>query len=65
MLGVETYETTVAPNDAQVCIFLMATHGEGDPTDNAIEFTKWLKDEDRDSHSLKNMKYTVFGLGNT
>jgi len=23
----------------------MATHGEGDPTDNAVKFIKWLKEK--------------------
>jgi len=31
------YEDIVI-NDKNVCIFLMATHGEGEPTDNAKEF---------------------------
>lgn len=30
----------------------MATHGEGDPTDNSVEFIKWLKDADRDPLEL-------------
>ena len=41
-------------SDAAV-VFLMATYGEGDPTDNAIEFVEWIKDKDRDldNDSLK------------
>ena len=45
----------------------MATYGEGEPTDNALSFYKWLKnDEDSDSKRsvLENLKFTVFGLGN-
>lgn len=48
----------------KVGIFCLATHGEGDPTDNARTFAEWLKNEE----IIKNMKefnYTVFGLGNT
>jgi NADPH-ferrihemoprotein reductase len=47
-------------------IFLMATYGEGEPTDNASRFYKWLKNEDEsvDSQFLANLEFTVFGLGN-
>lgn len=47
-----------------LAVFIVATYGEGDPTDNAIEFSKWIKDESLDATLLKAMKYTVFGLGN-
>lgn len=42
--------------------FMMATYGEGEPTDNAVEFFNWL---DNDADQLANLKYTVFGLGNS
>lgn len=44
----------------------MATYGEGEATDNAIAFLKWMKDENNEigSTGLSNLKYTVFGLGN-
>jgi NADPH-ferrihemoprotein reductase len=44
----------------------MATYGEGEPTDNAISFYKWLKNEDEETldHMLASTKYSVFGLGN-
>ena len=47
-----------------LAIFCMATHGEGEPTDNAKEFYGWLSDPERLKESLKSMKFTVFGLGN-
>ena len=43
----------------------MATHGEGEPTDNAVEFYNWLKSKDREEDELKNLQFSVFGLGNT
>lgn len=43
-------------------IFVMATYGEGDPTDNAIPFSEWLTN---DSPNLEGIKYAVFALGNT
>ena len=47
-------------------IFLMATYGEGEPTDNAVSFTKWIKNEDGDidASALAKVKFSVFGLGN-
>ncbi|XP_047509863.1 NADPH--cytochrome P450 reductase isoform X1 [Pieris napi] len=44
-----------------LAVFCMATYGEGDPTDNAMEFFEWLKNGDPD---LTGVNYAVFGLGN-
>ncbi|EGW35461.1 NADPH--cytochrome P450 reductase [Spathaspora passalidarum NRRL Y-27907] len=41
--------------------FVMATYGEGEPTDNAIEFFDYLETED----DLSSLRYCVFGLGNS
>jgi flavodoxin len=46
------------------CIFLVATYGEGDPTDNARSCFDWLQDEGKEG-DLDGMTYAVFGLGNT
>ena len=46
-----------------VCV---ATHYEGDPTDNARNFYKWIKKELRQKKvSFEGMNYAVFGLGDT
>lgn len=47
-------------------IFLMATYGEGEPTDNAAAFLKFLKNEDNavTAEYLSGLRYCVFGLGN-
>ncbi len=44
-----------------MAVFCLATYGEGDPTDNAMEFIDWLKNGDPD---LNGLNYAVFGLGN-
>lgn len=44
--------------------FLLATYGEGEPTDNAVEFFEFLQNDAADA-SLGNLKFTVFGLGNS
>lgn len=46
------------------CVFLLATFGEGDPTDNAAEFYEWIIQEEREKGSLKGVTYGVFALGN-
>ena len=50
----------------KVAIFLMATYGEGEPTDNATSFSSWMHDEEKQvpSDFLENVSFTVFGLGN-
>ncbi|KAI9294002.1 hypothetical protein K502DRAFT_325036 [Neoconidiobolus thromboides FSU 785] len=55
-------------------IFLMATYGEGEPTDNANEFYHMLQDEQdvtlsqstysADDKPLEKLRYSFFGLGN-
>lgn len=42
----------------------MATHGEGEPTDNAKKFYEWIIDTERSGSELPNLKFSVFGLGN-
>lgn len=45
-----------------MAIFVVATYGEGDPTDNAQEFYEWLQN-DRDD--LDCLNYTVSILQHT
>lgn len=49
--------------DESFVVFLLATYGEGEPTDNARDFYDWLK-EQTDSTLLSGLKYAIFGLGN-
>lgn len=39
-----------------LAVFCMATYGEGDPTDNAMEFYEWLQNGDAD---LAGLNYAV------
>lgn len=52
--------------DTDLALFLLATYGEGEPTDNAARFITWLKDAERDlpADLLAKLKFSVFGLGN-
>ncbi|KAF3938147.1 hypothetical protein ABW19_dt0210608 [Dactylella cylindrospora] len=59
------------PSD-HIAFFLLATYGEGEPTDNAIEFYEFLSGDEpqfsegisADEKPLQNLKYVAFGLGN-
>jgi len=50
--------------DEKMVVFFTATHGEGDPTDNARGFYDYLGSKDREPGELSGVKYAVFGLGN-
>lgn len=59
------------PED-KLAVFVLATYGEGEPTDNAVEFYEFMGSEDinfsegggADDKPLSNLKYVAFGLGN-
>jgi len=42
-----------------LAIFCIATYGEGDPTDNAMDFYEWLQNGDAD---LEGLNYAVSTL---
>ncbi|CRG96779.1 flavodoxin-like protein [Plasmodium gallinaceum] len=44
-------------------VFIVSTYGDGEPTDNAIEFFKWLKSLNNDNTYFRNTKYSIMGLG--
>jgi len=48
--------------------FVLATYGEGEPTDNAVHLMQHLSDPSFEfssgAHSLPGTKYVIFGLGN-
>lgn len=55
------------PEDCAV-FFVMATYGEGEPTDNAVQLMQNLQDESFEfsngERKLDGLKYVVFALGN-
>lgn len=58
-----TVDSIVRPH---IAIFLIATFGEGEPTDNAKKFYNWVKSQQTSNEGkeiLKDIIYCVFGLG--
>ncbi|KAL2004014.1 hypothetical protein VTN02DRAFT_1077 [Thermoascus thermophilus] len=59
------------PED-KVAFFVLATYGEGEPTDNAVEFYQFITGDEfpfesgssADDKPLSSLKYVIFGLGN-
>ncbi|KAI8084726.1 uncharacterized protein BX664DRAFT_171383 [Halteromyces radiatus] len=68
---IELYDLTyldTLPEDALV-FFVMATYGEGEPTDNAVDFWEQLVTDEEPQFSdggdrLPSLRYILFGLGN-
>ncbi|KAJ5924570.1 hypothetical protein N7466_008757 [Penicillium verhagenii] len=66
------YENLDKFPDDKVAFFVLATYGEGEPTDNAVEFYQFLTGDDvafesgasADDSPLSSLKYVAFGLGN-
>eukprot|EP01052_Picozoa_sp_SAG31_P002406 SAG31_NODE_85_length_26982_cov_19.325485_6_plen_271_part_00 len=49
--------------DEELVVLLAATYGEGEPTDDAVKFKKWLDFEGHGADMLPQLNYLVFGLG--
>ena len=55
-------ESILSIPPAKKAIFILATYGEGDPSDNAMAFWTWAKNLKQD---LGELQYAAFGLGDS
>ncbi|KAI1168323.1 NADPH-cytochrome P450 reductase [Nemania serpens] len=63
------YDNLDAFPEDKVAVFVLATYGEGEPTDNAVDFYEFITSEDpsfsnSNDPALANLTYVAFGLGN-
>lgn len=60
------FEKLDALPEGSAAVFVMATYGEGEPTDNAVPLMELIKESPSFSNgeSLESLKYVIFGLGN-
>ncbi|KAH6676726.1 NADPH cytochrome P450 oxidoreductase [Halenospora varia] len=63
------YETLDTLPEDKIAMFVLATYGEGEPTDNAVDFYEFVTgDEPAFTNAaeppLGNLKFVAFGLGN-
>ncbi|PHH72644.1 hypothetical protein CDD83_4902 [Cordyceps sp. RAO-2017] len=63
------YDNLDAVPSDKVVMFVLATYGEGEPTDNAVEFYEFITADDvslseSNDPPLDNLNYVAFGLGN-
>jgi len=63
-VDLETYDAEEELPKEQYAVFLMATFGEGEPTDNATQFCEWVHSSDREQGILARVPFAVFALGN-
>jgi len=70
VVDIENYKAETRLPKEKLVLYLMATYGDGEPTDNAADFYSWICTEVEDVENgakdpyLEGVHYGVFGLGN-
>ena len=60
----EDYDADEQLASEKYAVFLMATFGEGEPTDNSASFYEWINNDARTESDATAVPYAVFALGN-
>lgn len=64
MKSIDEYDYLHLP-DENIVLFLVSTTGDGDPPMSMLKFWKFLLIKDLAKDSLKRLKFSVFGLGDS
>lgn len=60
------YDTLLSLPTDTIAVFMLATYGEGEPTDNAIAFNQYCSSvKSRVQEAAATLHYSLFGLGNS
>lgn len=60
------FDGVLSLSEQNVLVFLLATYGEGEPTDNAISFDQYCTNlRAKTDSKAENLHYASFGLGNS
>lgn len=64
VVELEDYDFEEDLGEEDFPVFLMATYGEGEPTDDAVTFYEWMTENDFEDDKFQKLTYSVFALGN-
>eukprot|EP01006_Ploeotia_vitrea_P057942 TRINITY_DN68505_c0_g1_i1.p1 TRINITY_DN68505_c0_g1~~TRINITY_DN68505_c0_g1_i1.p1 ORF type:complete len:692 (-),score=387.30 TRINITY_DN68505_c0_g1_i1:64-1905(-) len=64
VVDLEDYDHEQELEEEHFVVFVVATFGEGDPTDSAAEFWEWINGDDIEEEQFEKVSFACFALGN-